>query len=644
MSVRFLETLGWLPKPPENFSSQVKALLTHENPGREARRLASYGLDTNQSRRLARAIASIRNENKSLSPLTSFTLGLIGNGTLDFIEPVLVCAAARHGIALQCVRAPYGQVMQAVFDPSSALHQAKPDAVLVALDYRALPLKSTPGNASEAATTVKAVLDQLNSLRENISRHSGAITLLQSLACPPEGLFGSFDSVLPGTERSLIHDVNQGLAALVREHSTTAALMDVAGLSERVGTATWFSPSHWNLAKLPFADHLVPLYADCVARILAALMGKTRRCLVLDLDNTVWGGIIGDDGLEGIKIAQGDAVGEAHLAVQQLALALRSRGIALAVSSKNEDATARLPFQKHPEMLLREEHIAVFQANWKDKASNIAAIAQTLNLGLDAFVFLDDNPVERELVRRTLPEVAVPELPEDPALYPLALMAGGYFEAVQLSEEDKKRAAFYEGNAKRVALQAEIADLDAYLASLEMEITFEPFDEVGRARIAQLISKSNQFNLTTRRYSEADVERFAKDPDVFTLQVRLKDTVGDNGMICVIIAKKTPARSWTIDTWLMSCRVLGRRVEQMVLRELARHALLEGATALLGEYLPTERNMMVKDHYEKLGFTCLTRHTEGTTLWKLDLPVDIKAAPMRVTRRGFALPAANAVD
>ena len=215
-------------------------------------------------------------------------------------------------------------------------------------------------------------------------------------------------------------------------------LLDIAALAETVGLADWHSPPQWNMAKLPFADAFVPLYADHVARLVAALRGKSRKCLVLDLDNTVWGGVIGDDGLEGIRIAQGDPVGEAFLSLQQMALALRQRGIVLAVASKNNDETARLPFRQHPEMLLREDHIAVFQANWTDKPSNLKAIAEALSFGLDALVFVDDNPMERDLVRRTLPQVAVPELPDDPALYARTLAAAGYFEALGFSDEDRQ--------------------------------------------------------------------------------------------------------------------------------------------------------------------------------------------------------------
>ena len=645
MSVDYLRTLGWLPRVGEDFKARCRELKessASDPVGARLRALATQRLDANQLQRVAGLIQTFRAQGRDLKPLTRFRLGFIGNGTLDFIEPALVASAARHGIALECIRSGYDQVMQEALDPSSTLCRASPDAVLVALDYRALPLHAAFGDSRAADEAVASAIQQLETIRAALERNCGALTIFQSLATPSEPLFGSFDRVLPGTLRQLIAETNRALAALVAQHPAQCVLLDVAALAETVGSAEWFSPAQWNIAKLPFAGALVPLYAEHAARLVAALRGKTRRCLVLDLDNTVWGGVIGDDGIDGIKIAQGDAVGEAFLSVQQMALSLRARGVVLAVCSKNEDAIARLPFRNHPEMLLREEHIAVFQANWKDKASNIVAIAETLNLGLDSFVFLDDNPAERALVRSTLPDVAIPELPEDPALYPLALSAGGYFEATTLSEEDKARAAFYEGNARRVALKAEVADMDAFLKSLQMEITFEPFDEVGRSRITQLINKSNQFNLTTRRYTEAEVARVEADPAYFTLQVRLSDNVGDNGMISVIICREASPNTWHVDTWLMSCRVLGRQVEKMVLMEIARHAERAGVRRIVGEYLPTDRNMMVKDHYAKLGFSSTAERSDGSTEWEITLPVAISAAPMTVKRRGFAEESAGA--
>jgi FkbH-like protein len=356
----------------------------------------------------------------------------------------------------------------------------------------------------------------------------------------------------------------------------------------------------------------------------------------MDLDNTLWGGVLGDDGIEGIKVAQGDAVGEAHLAVQRLALDLRARGIVLAVCSKNTDEIARAPFEKHPDMLLKLEHIAVFQANWNDKATNIQAIAEELSLGLDSIVFLDDNPVERGLVRQLLPQVAVPELPEDPANYARTLAAGGYFEAVIFAEEDLKRAGFYQDNAKRVSLQKQVGGVDSYLASLDMTITFQPFDATGRARIVQLINKSNQYNLTTRRYTEPEVTEAENDPAVFTLQVRLADIFGDNGMISVIICRSAGSDVWDIDTWLMSCRVLGRKVENMVLREILEKARAAGVRKLTGTYRPTTRNKLVVDHYAKLGFTKTSEADDGLTRWELHVQdAAPEIAPMKVVSQGF---------
>jgi FkbH-like protein len=440
--------------------------------------------------------------------------------------------------------------------------------------------------------------------------------------------------MLPGTLRNLLGRINAGLCENLA--GTADLLVDVAGLAETVGLDAWHSPVQWNMAKLPFSNTYLPIYADYVCRIIAALRGKSRKCLVLDLDNTVWGGVIGDDGLEGVAVAQGDPTGEAHLAVQRLALDLRSRGVVLAVSSKNNDAVARLPFREHPEMLLREEHIAVFQANWNDKATNIKAIANELSLGLDSMVLLDDNPVERGLVRQILPQVAVPELPEDPALYARTLAAAGYFEAIAFSDEDRKRAGFYQDNARRVSLQQQAGDVEAYLASLNMEITFGPFDSTGRARIAQLINKSNQFNLTTRRYSEAEIAQLEADPCCFTLQVRLADTFGDNGMISVVICRPSTPDAWVIDTWLMSCRVLGRRVEHMVLRELIEHTRARGISRLVGTYIPTAKNQLVEHHYRNLGFAETRADENGTTHWALDVQsANVQSAPMTVHRFGF---------
>jgi FkbH-like protein len=586
-----------------------------------------------------------REAGKSLAPLVPFRLGIISNATSHFLVPALEATAARHGIALECIEADFDQVMQEALSPQSTINRAQLDAVLVAVDYRGLPLRTSLGDEDAAKASIAAALTHLNMVRNGLKQNGkpGGKTLciMQTLARPVEALFGGLDAVLPGTMRSLVDGINRGIAESVL--GTEDLLLDVAHLAETVGLADWHDATIWNIAKVPFASVFLPLYVDHVCRLVAAMRGKSRRCLILDLDNTVWGGVIGDDGLEGIVIGQGDATGEAHLAVQRTALSLRDRGVVLAVSSKNTDEIARGPFREHPEMLLREDHIAVFQANWNDKATNITAIAKELALGLDAMVFLDDNPVERKLVRERLPQVAVPELPADAALYARTLLAAGYFESIAFSAEDKQRAGFYQDNARRVALQSQAGDMNAYLASLEMVMTVQRFDETGRSRITQLINKSNQYNLTTQRYTEAEVAEIESDPDCFALQIRLADLLGDNGMISVVICRRE-LDSWNIDTWLMSCRVLGRKVEDAVLDVLCAEARARGITQFIGTYIPTERNALVEDHYAKLGFLPVDVRDDGATVWQLpvdnfasaNLPLDVRCIALADTEEGVA--------
>jgi FkbH-like protein len=622
--------LQWLPRAPDDFSDRLKAVRNSAGPsGRALQALASYFLDLNQLNKLAKTIEKARAVGTSLDPLTPFRLAVLSNSTIDLIVPALVASAARHGIALEVIQPSYDQVAQEALTPDSKVNASKPDAVLLAIDYRALPLKLSPGDADAASATVQGAVGYLQALRDGIKAHSNAVCIFQTFAPPAETLFGSLDRALKGTRRNLLDEINCELADFVL--SSGDVLLDVAGIAETVGLAEWHNTQLWNMAKFSFSDELIPLYADHVARTVAAIRGKSRKALILDLDNTVWGGVIGDDGLDGIKIAQGDARGEAHLAVQQLALDLRQRGIVLAVCSKNTDEVAREPFEKHPEMLLKLDHIAVFQANWNDKATNIQAIADELSLGLDAMVFLDDNPAERGLVRKLLPQVVVPELPEEPAYYARTLAAAGYFEAVAFAGEDLKRAGFYQDNAKRATLQKQVGGVDAYLASLDMTITFQPFDATGRARIVQLINKSNQYNLTTRRYTDPEVAAAEADAEAFTLQVRLADIFGDNGMISVVICRCALPGVWDIDTWLMSCRVLGRKVEHMVLREMLEHARAAGIHKLTGTYRPTEKNKLVIDHYAKLGFAKVLEDASGLTRWELAVDgAEPERAPMKV--------------
>jgi FkbH-like protein len=627
--------LTWLPKAPADFYARCKALLRSQGPqGRHVRALASFALDQNKLNALAKTVEALRAEPGALHPLTPFRLGIASNATTDFLAPALVATAARHGILLECVAGGFDQAPQDARDPHSGINRSRADAVLIALDHRGLPLRPVPGDPQADEAAVAAALAHLEAIRRGFGENGGATCIVQTLARPPDSSFGSLDVALPGTLRHLIDGFNRRLADGLR--GSPDLVLDVAAVAETVGLAEWHDPTLWNIGKVPFASAFLPIYADTVCRLVAALRGKSRRCLVLDLDNTLWGGAIGEEGLQGIVLGQGDATGEAFLEVQRTALALRARGVVLAACSKNEDEIARVPFKSHPEMLLREEHFAVFQANWEDKASNIRAIAEALSLGLDSLVLLDDSPVERGLIRELLPEVAVPELPDDPALYARTLLAAGYFEAVAFSAEDRGRADAYRENARRVALKQGSSGVGDYLRSLNAVVDFRPFDAAGRPRIAQLINKSNQFNLTTRRHTQAEIARIEGDPGCFSLQARLADSFGDSGMISVVICVRE-REDWKIDTWLMSCRVLGRMVEHAVLQEIVRNAKLQGIRRLVGTYLPTERNKLVEGHYARLGFQPLGHADDGATRWELlvdeYVPQDLPLAVSHSARR-----------
>jgi len=589
--------------------------------------IASHALDMNQLTWISRLVAD-RLSSPVDTVLARFKLGLLGSGTMSFISSAIPGSGARHLTLIEVVEGDYGRSLEDALNPASRIRSACPDGVLLALDYRDLHLDMAVTDPAAAAERVDRAFSHLQTVAKNLRPSVKGPLFLQTLVPPAEPLFGSLDRAEAGTPYAMVSALNERIIRSCAEIGYV--LIDAAKLANAAGLQSWHDPSQWHAAKLPFAPGLVPLYADFVCRTVAAIRGKTRKCLVLDLDNTLWGGVIGDDGLEGIRLGQGSAEGEAYLAIQRTALEYRARGIVLAVSSKNDEAVAREPFRTHPEMLLREEHIAVFQVNWQDKASNLRAIAERLNIGIDSLVFLDDNPFEREQVRRELPLVAVPELPADPALYPAALAWSGYFEAVTISAEDRKRADFYQANAARTAVLADNSDMDSYLRSLDMTCTIRPFDRLGRARIAQLINKSNQFNLTTRRCTENEVAAMETASDKFTMQIRLGDKFGDSGMISVIVFDKS-GDNWINDGWLMSCRVLGRRVEEAALAHVCAAAKAQGAKQLIGRYLPSAKNQMVANHYGKLGFTRIKESQDGATVWALDLDsYRAPSLPMRI--------------
>ena len=632
--------MPWLLPTPSDFRVRAKALINATSPDEaEARRLAAFALDLNELGTLGKAARKHKEFFVSKTGFTPIRLGIVSSHTMEYLAEALPGTGLRHSIVVDVVLAGYGQAAQQLLDPASEFASQHLDAVLIAFDYRALGLDRVRLQREEAEEAVSAAVQHVSAMAAGVRETIKGTCILQTVVPPSDPVFGSLDARISGSPRAMIERFNMRLLQEVAKENDL--VVDAAFLASQIGLNVWNDARGWHKAKLPASLDATPLYADCICRLLGALRGKARKCLVLDLDNTLWGGVIGDDGVDGIALGQNSAVGEAHVALQRFLLDLRRRGVILAVCSKNEDANARIPFREHPEMVLKEDHIAVFIANWSDKANNLREIAATLNIGTDSLVFLDDNPVERGQVRQVLPEVAVPELSEDPAEYIGLLANAGYFEAIGLSAEDLARADFYQANAERVSLQ-KVGNLEEYLHSLQMVATISPFNAVGRVRIAQLINKSNQFNLTTKRYSESDVESFEKDPSKFCLQVRLADRFGDNGMISVIIFDKG-LEEWSCDTWLMSCRVLGRRVEELVLKTIAQAAKDAGATRLLGTYLPTKKNELVAQHFAKLSFSKASSLPDGGTTWFLDLESYIAPElPMQVLHTSDLNTAADA--
>jgi FkbH-like protein len=613
--------LWWLPKNAD-WNNDVRSLSADPAAGWDRfTALANCRMDFLKTERLDKLARSRFGETSPQGgALPPVRLAILGSSMIAHLIPAIRVAFMRRGIWAEVYTNPFGQYLQDLMDPASALHAFKPDVVLFAFDARHALGKA--GAFRDAAACERAVEEAASHCRHvwEMARRAFACPVIQQTILPLfPGLLGSNEHRLPGSPQTMAARANQRIRQLADDAGVDVLALDTRAIED--GIANWHDPVLWHRAKIEIAPPMAPLYGDLVARIVAAQRGRSYKCLVLDLDNTLWGGVIGDDGIEGLVLGQGSAAGEAFIAFQDYAQLLSERGIILAVCSKNDEKIALAPFTDHPDMVLKRSSFAAFVANWSDKATNLRAIAAEINIGLDALVFADDNPFERNLVRRELPMVAVPELPEDAAFYAQCIADGGYFESVRMTAEDFSRAGQYRANAERESSRQSTTDLPTYLKSLEMEMQATSFDAMGQARITQLINKTNQFNLTTRRYGEREIEAAMADKDMITFQIRLADKFGDNGMIAVVIAK--PAQrpgELMIDTWLMSCRVLGRQVEQATLNLLVGEARKRGYHTLIGEFRPTEKNGLVRDHYAKLGFQKDGADDAGGSFWRLPVP------------------------
>ena len=625
------EDLAWLPALA-GWQAALATARTTLDPAQRllaAAKLAGYRHDflaVSKIDRIAAPLLADEAARREAATLGLFPLriALLASHTVDHLVPAIRVAGLGRRLALTVSAAPYGQYRQVLLGPASPLDEFAPQLVILALDADevglGLPLNA-PDDAVEDAVARK--VEDLAALWRRARERFGATVVQQTILNTAPPLFGSYEGLVSAAPFALVERLNAAVRQAARREGVL--LLDLDWHAARHDRRRWIDPARWHQAKQLVSPILGPVYGDLLARVAAASVGLSRKCLVLDLDNTLWGGVIGDDGLDGIVLGQGSAAGEAYLAFQHYCRLLGQRGVILAVCSKNDEKNAVEAFEKHPEMALCRGDIAAFVANWNDKAANIRDIAKTLEIGLDSLVFVDDNPAERAIVRQELPMVAVPELPDDVAGYAARVSDAGYFEAAAFTADDAKRREQYALNRERRASLDTATDMPTFLRSLEMVMHVQPISRVDLARVTQLTNKTNQFNLTTRRYTEADIERFMADPATVTLQLRLADRFGDNGLISVLVAR--PDAEWPedvllIDTWLMSCRVLGRQVEEATLDSLIRAARASGARALIGSYRPTAKNAMVAEHYAKLGFESLPSPPgtpDGTKFWRLDL-------------------------
>jgi FkbH-like protein len=575
-------------------------------------RLVIPGLDYTSANALHRLLKQIRRAAPAQKRRTK--IAVLGSMTTRQLTDLLDLYLQSGRVDAEFYESEYATIHQEFLDPTSSLHRFQPDFVLIVTSWR--DLKERP-ELNDGQDVVRRKVDSeiatWTSLWRIAQDQLKSQVIQSNFAAPPWRVMGNLEARHPAGFSRYISLVNHALADAAPPAVT---IHDVDQLASAAGRWAWGDERFFHHAKLPCSpEHLVD-YAHSLASLILAQLGVGRKCLVLDLDNTLWGGVIGDDGMGGIRLGQGDPEGEAFVGFQRYVRSLAERGVILAVCSKNSDAVAREVFEKHPEMVLRIEDISCFIANWDDKATNLARIAEQLNIGMNSLVFFDDNAAERSIVRQLQPEVAVPEVPGDPAYFIKALDRHRYFEAMSLSAEDLKRTQFYRADTKRQALESSAADLDSFLQSLDMVARIETVVDSTLERTVQLINRSNQFNLTTRRYSNADVLHLMSNPLWITRVISLSDRFGDSGLISVLLAKED-SDALFIDTWLMSCRVLKRGVELVLLNNIVSYANARGLNRIVGEYIPTPKNELVRDHYRTLGFTQIEGQIGAHSHWEL---------------------------
>lgn len=530
----------------------------------------------------------------------SFRLAVVGDCATQHISSALKGFGAFSGMPCDVFDADYDQIRAQITDPSSEVYSFNPDFLVVINCTERLWEQYCSDSERESFAERKA--EEIKALWTAFSTNSPESKLLQfNFPEMDDRVFGNYSQKVSSSFLYQTRKLNLLLADGARD-SKGVFLIDISSLQSRVGRELFASDKLYYIAKMPMSLDVLPSVAKEVFDVIAAIRGSIKKCVVLDLDNTLWGGVIGDDGMSGIQI--GDlGLGHAFSDFQSWLKELKKRGVLLAVCSKNNEDTAKEPFEKHPDFVLRLEDFSIFVANWEDKASNIRYIRDVLNLGMDSFVFIDDNPFERDLVKSMIPEITVPDLPDDPSRYLSYLRSLNLFETASYSEADTVRTDQYREEVGRTQAKAQFGSFDDYLKSLEMKAEYSPFDEFHTPRIAQLTQRSNQFNLRTVRYTEDQIAAASEDDSRITLYFTLRDKFGDYGLISVVIMDKKDDETLFIDTWLMSCRVLKRGMEEFIINKVVETAKKNGFSHVIGEYLPTPKNAMVKDIYSRLGFS-----------------------------------------
>lgn len=538
---------------------------------------------------------------QDLTGMPLLKVALVGDTATQFLATAIRGVGVYRRYNIDLFEAEYNQVERQLLDTTSDLYQFNADFIVIFQSTHKLGEHHSMLSTEQQATLADERISFLASVCENPAL-AGKKIIYFNYPEIEDTVFGSYANKVDSSFTFQVRKLNYELMRLSQQYQNLF-ICDIAALQNKLGRDQMFAANVYTSTEMILSMDALPYVASRLMDIVCAVKGQFKKCLILDLDNTVWGGVIGDDGLEGIQLGHGLGIGKAFTEFQMWVKKLKQRGIIICVASKNNEETAKEPFEKHPDMVLKLNDIAVFQANWDTKVDNIRTIQQILNIGFDSMVFLDDNPFERNMVRENIKGITVPELPEDPAEYLEYLYSLNLFETASYSNLDKDRTKQYQVEAQRVSLSKTFTNEADFLKSLNMVSVVSGFTKFNTPRVAQLSQRSNQFNLRTVRYTDADIEALANDPSVIDLSFTLEDKFGDNGLIAVVIMKPLDKETLFVDTWFMSCRVLKRGMENFTLNTMVERAKAAGYKRIVGEYLPTPKNKMVENHYTGLGFS-----------------------------------------